>query len=644
MNSSILLYSIILPLIGGIICFLIPTRKVKEAISIGVSLIVFILALLIFSSGKIVFACPWLPYLGINFSLQSYKFSSFILLFVTFFSFLISLYSARFMAGKPRKREYYSYLLLTCAAAIGAVLAANLVVFLLFWGILGVLLYAFLSLGSSRLATKGFFIIGGADFALILGALFLYKLSGTLVMGEIQSLPVTSGLAVASFVLLMIGALAKAGAVPFHGWIPDAADEVPAPVMAYLPASLDKLLGIYFLTRICLDFFKLSPNTSLSILLMFIGSLTIMVAVMMALTRSNMKKVVAYLNISSAGYMMVGIATANPVGIAGGLLYLLGTTMWTSLLFFSAGSVENQTGTTEFSLLGGLARWMPLTFIACLIGGLSISGIPPFIGFFSKWMIYQGIIQLGIAGGGSLWIIWLLVAMFGSALTLASFVKLIHGVFLSSESDEVKKKLSKEKIKESPLSMLFPMVVLAGLCVVFGVFAYQVPLKLFIFSSVPHLSPPGLWIGWWQPGLATILIILGIIVGFIIYLIGKVRKGRVSEVYIGGEVASSEMRVSGVDFYDTLRDFIGLRGLYKAAEKGALDIYRGMLSFAKGIGYFLWAMDRLADLLWRGLSWVVLLVGKGCSLAHTGVLHTYLAWYLLGLAILLLVFLRGFGG
>ncbi|NQS89916.1 NADH-quinone oxidoreductase subunit L, partial [Patescibacteria group bacterium] len=549
-----------------------------------------------------------------------------------------------FMAGKPRKREYYSYLLLTCAAAVGAVLAANLVVFLLFWGILGVLLYAFLSLGSSRLATKGFFIIGAADFALILGALFLYKLSGTLVMGEIQSLPVTSGLAVASFVLLMIGAIAKAGAIPFHSWIPDAADEVPAPVMAYLPASLDKLLGIYFLTRICLDFFKLFPNTSLSILLMFIGSLTIMVAVMMALIQHDLKKLLSYHAISQVGYMVLGIGTGIPLGIAGGIFHMVNHAIYKSCLFLGGGSVEHNVKTTDINRLGGLAKFMPVTFITVLIAALSISGVPPFNGFFSKWMIYQGVVEGGKLSGSSLWIIWLLAAMFGSALTLASFVKLIHGTFLSSESDEVKKKLSKEKIKESPLSMLFPMVVLAGLCVVFGVFAYQVPLKLFIFPSVPHLSPPGLWIGWWQPGLTTILIILGIIVGFIIYLIGKVRKGRVSEVYIGGETVSSEMRVSGVDFYDTLRDFIGLRRLYEAAEKGALDIYRGMLSFAKGIGYFLWAMDRLADLFWRGLSRVVLLVGKGCSLAHTGVLHTYLAWYLLGLAILLLVFLRGFGG
>ena len=643
MNPSILLYPIILPLIGGIICFLIPTRKIKEAISIGISLIVFVLSILIFLQRNISFTHPWFAYLGIDFSLRSYSFSSFILIFVTLFSFLISLYSARFMAGKPRKREYYSYLLLTTACAVGAVLAANIIVFLLFWGILGVLLYAFLSLGSSKLATKGLFIIGAGDFALILGALFLYKLSGTLVMDKIQPLPITSGLAVSSFVLLMIGAIAKAGAIPFHGWIPDAADEVPTPVMAFLPASLDKLIGIYLLTRICINFFKLVPNSSLSYLLMFIGSLTIVVAVMMALVQSDMKRLIAYLNISAAGYMIVGLATGNPIGIAGGIFYLLSTSIWTSCLFLNAGSVEAAANATQFNNLGGLIRVMPITFITCLIAGLSISGIPPLNGFFSKWMIYQGIIEGGKAQGG-MWIIWLVAAMFGSSLTLASFMKLIHGTFLSKETDEVKEKLSKGEIKESHLSMLFPVVVLAGLCVVFGVFAYQVPLKLFIFPSVPKLTSPVSWIGWWQPGLATLLIILGIIVGFIIYLAGKVKLGRVSESYIGGEAVSPGMSISGVDFYDTVRNFVGLRRLYTVAEKGKLDIYNGMLSFAKGVGWFLWGLDRLVDGMWRGLSWLVLLAGEGISLAHTGILHTYLAWCLSGLVILLLVFSRVFGG
>jgi len=644
MNSSVLLYPVILPLIGGIICLLVPAKKVKEVVSIGTGFIVFVLAILIFSQGKILFTHPWLSFLGIDFSLQSYKFSSFILLFISLFSLLISIYSVKFMDGKVRTREYYGYFLLTASAAAGAALAANLFVFLLFWGVLGVLLYAFLSFGSSELSTKGLFVVGSGDFALILGALFFYKLSGSLSMINLQPLPVNSGLAVASFVLLITGALAKAGAIPFHTWIPDAADKVPTPVMAFLPASLDKLLGIYFLARVCLDFFKLIPNSSLSILLMFIGSLTIIVAVMMALVQHDVRKLLSYHTVSQVGYMVLGIGTGIPLGIAGGIFHMVNNAIYKSCLFLGGGSVEKKVGVCDVERLGGLARFMPFTFIAVLIAAFSISGVPPFNGFFSKWMVYQGVVEVGRFSGGGMWIIWLIAAMFGSALTLASFMKLVHGVFLGLESDEVKEKISQGKIQESSSLMVLPMIILAGLCVVFGVFAYQIPLKLFILPSVPTLSSPESWIGWWQPGLATILVIVGIIIGVIIYFAGKIKPARESEIYVGGEALSSEMRVSGADFYDTLRDFAGLRRLYRAAEKGALDIYKGMLSFARGVATFLLALDRLVDLIWKGLSWVVLIVGKGSSLAHTGILHTYLAWYLVGLVVLLLIFLTGVGG
>lgn len=638
MRSYLLLYPIFLPLAAGIIPLLIPRRGLKEGISMGAALATFVFALWIFLERELFFSREWLPCLGINFSLRSYHFSSFILFFISLFGLLVSLYSAGFMRKEERPGHFYAYLLWMMGASSGAVLANNLVLFLVFWGAVLLLLYALLSLGSYKVATKGLFIVGAADFSLILGIALLYRLTGTLEMSRIERIPLVGILPTFTFILMMIGAIAKAGTMPFHTWIPEAAEKVPLPVMAFLPASLDKLLGIYFLARICLDFFKLVPNSGLSIFLMFIGAFTIIATVMMALIQHNLKKLLSYHAVSQVGYMVLGIGTGIPLAMAGGIFHMLNHCVYKCCLFLGGGSVERRMRTTELAGLGGLARIMPLTFLTFFIAALSISGVPPFNGFFSKWMIYQGIIQLNSGEGirAGLWIIWLLAAMFGSALTLASFMKLIHGTFLSIESDEVKKKTSGKKVKKSHLSMLFPMVVLAGLCVVFGIFAYQVPLKLFILPSVRGISSPETWIGWWQPGFATLFIILGIIVGLIIYSAGKIKLARVSEVYVGGETVSPEMRVSGIDFYDTLEDFIGLRTLYKAAEKGALDIYQGMLAFVRGVAHFLRALDRLVDLFWRGLSWVVLLAGRGASLAHTGNLHTYTAWFLLGIVLLLL--------
>ena len=109
--------------------------------------------------------------------------------------------------------------------------------------------------------------------------------------------------------------------------------------------------------------------------------------------------------------------------------------------------------------------------------------------------------------------------------------------------------------------------------------------------------------------------------------------------YIGGESPREQMSISGVEFYDTIANFLGIRWLYRASQKGLTDIYAGMLNFARGIAAFLLAVDRVLDYTWRGLAYIVLLAGKGASLAHSGILHTYLGWCLLGLTILLLVFL-----
>jgi len=639
MNGNILLFSILLPIAAGTFCLFIKKRGVKEGIAIGVSSLIFILSILLFvvaRSSSFYWSSSWFPQINIDFSLRCDSFSSVMLIFISFFALLTSLYSINFMKEKPRISEYYAYFLCFLGTSWGAILAGNLVVFLLFWGILGVLLYCFLSLASYRLATKGIFTIGVADFALILGALFLFKLSGTLNMEGISGISLKGALPLSAFILLATGAIAKMGSLPFHTWIPNASEQAPLPVMVYIPASLDKLLGVYLLFRISSDFFNLTATSFASFFLMIIGAFTIVVAVMMALVSHNMKKIIAYFNISAAGYMMIGIATANPVGIAGGLFYLLSTTIWTSLLFFTAGSVENQTGTCELSSLGGLARWMPLTFTVCLVGGLAISGVPPFNGFFSKWMIYQGIIQLNTVGGiGGLWMIWLAAAVFGSVVTLAAFMRMFSSVFLSSSQTPSG---SKKSIKEIGITMSFPPICLAVMCAIFGIFAYQLPLKFFVIPFIPTIPLVESWIGWWQPGLTTVLIIVGFIIGAIIYFLSTVKVGREDISYIGGEEVREDMVFNRSEFSDTIANFIGFRRMYKAAEEGFMDIYRGMLVFSKGIAYFLFVLDRLSDYLWRGLSSVVLLCGKGASLAHNGILHTYLAWFLLGLVILILIF------
>ena len=560
-----------------------------------------------------------------NLTTQFFKFdnlSMFVGIFIGIFFLLIIIYSFGFMSQKKRLIYYYSYLILTFISSLGAVFSNNLILFMVFWGFLGLLLYLLIGFGqtehASYTAKKAFIIIGGTDALMLLGLAIIWQLTGSLQMDRIN-ITLNTKIAVLAYMCLAAGAFAKAGAIPFHTWVPDTAQDAPTPVVAFLPASLDKLLGIYFLARISLYMFKMSP--ALNTVLMMIGSFTIVAAVMMALIQHDLKKLLGYHAVSQVGYMVLGIGTGNPIGIAGGLFHMLNNAIYKSCLFLSGGAVEKEAGTTDLEKLGGFAKIMPISFITFLIASLAISGVPPLNGFVSKWMIYQGIIKT--AGNGShLWIIWLIAAMFGSALTLASFMKLIHAVFLGQPSNEQRlsnKVLTKKgaiinKRRENSPTIWIPPVLLAVLCVIFGVFAYRIPLKMFIF---PSLEGKVEFFGIWNASLATILIIVGIIVGVIIYFLGTITKTRETEAFIGGEILEEQpnMRVSGTEFYDTIKDITPLDTIYRLAERKVFDIYDIGTKMTFGFNKIL-------------------------SYLHNGILLTYLSWCLLGMIILFYILLR----
>ena len=541
--------------------------------------------------------------------------SIFIGIFVGIFSLLVILYSFGFMKGRKGLARYYSYILLTLIGSLGAVFSNNLILFIVFWGFLGLTLYLLIGLEDKKrtqaTAKKTLVIIGGSDALMLMGLALIWRLAGTLEMDKI-SIALNSKAAVWAYLCLAAGAFAKAGAMPLHTWIPDTAEDAPTPVTAYLPACLDKLLGIYFLVRISLDMFQL--NIAMNTFLMAIGSFTIVAAVMMALIQHDLKRLLGYHAVSQVGYMVLGIGTGNPIGIAGGLFHMLNNAIYKSCLFLGAGAVEKRTGTTNLDKLGGFARVMPITFVTFFIASLAISGIPPLNGFASKWMVYQGVIETA-KNGGHLWVIWLVAAFFGSALTLASFMKLVHAVFLGQPSKEVRDMDMAHKRQETGFTMWLPTVVLASLCVIFGVFAYWVPLKVFIFPSIGVSEPA--FSGIWSSGIAAALLIAGVVVGYIIYFIGSAIKTRTAEPFVGGEILEqqSDMRVSGTEFYNTIREMGILKTICDRAERKVFDIY-----------------DVGAKITFR--------IAKVFRYLHNGILPTYLAWCLLGMLILFYFLLR----
>ncbi len=539
--------------------------------------------------------------------------SIFVGIFIVFFSLLVILYSLGFMRGRKGLPGYYLYIILTMVASLGAVFSNNLIIFIVFWGFLGLLLYLLIGFGqrenTAYTAKKSFIIIGGTDAFMILGLAFIWHLTGSLDMDKI-SIPLDCRSALLAYICLAAGAFAKAGVMPVHTWVPDTAEDAPTSVVAFLPASLDKLLGIYFLVRITLDIFKM--NQVMNTVLMAVGSFTIVAAVMMALIQHDLKRLLGYHAVSQVGYMVLGIGTGNPIGIAGGIFHMLNNAIYKSCLFMSGGAVEKKAGTTDLEKLGGFARYMPITFAAFMIASLAISGVPPLNGFASKWMVYQAVIETG-KSGGYLWIVWLVAAMIGSALTLASFMKLAHSVFLGQPSNEGGR--TKDEKRETGPAMWVPTVILASLCVIFGVFAYSVPLRMFIF---PSLGIDPRFTGWWSPGLATGLIVLAVFIGFMIYLIGSALKTRTTDIFVGGETLEKypEMRVSGTEFYNTIRDLKVLKPIYVLAERKWFDIYEVGVRITLGFN--------------RVLKYI-----------HNGILLTYLSWCLLGMIVLFYVLVGG---
>jgi formate hydrogenlyase subunit 3/multisubunit Na+/H+ antiporter MnhD subunit len=484
---------------------------------------------------------------------------------------------------------------------------------LIFWEIVTASLYLLITTGgrnSNFAATKTFAMIGASDAALLLGIGMVWVLSGTFVISDIN-LATTSAVPIIAFLLLMTAAITKAGAMPLHTWLPTSGEYAPASVMALLPAAIDKLLGIYLLVIVVREIFILG-SAALTFILAIIGTATIIIAAMMAIVQHNLKKLLAYSAISQVGYMVLGIATGTTLGLAAAVFHMLNNAIYKCCLFLCGGAVEQATGTAELDELGGLGKKMPVTFAACLIAALSVSGIPPFNGFVSKWMVYQSVIQMGTTQtsmAAKLWPIWLIVAIFGSALTLAYSVKIIHSVFLSRLPSEL------GDVKEVSLPMKVPMVILALLCVFFGVF-YHIPLKMFIYPAL-NIEAGTVIFGTWDSTLATALIVIGIIIGWLILAAGWLsKKVRTVPTWYCGEVQDNErMIIPGSHFYKTVSSMGGLKQLYTSQEKGHFDTYN--------------QSGRLGLCLTEFLRWL-----------HAGVLPMYLTWVTLGLLVILFIVCR----
>lgn len=404
-------------------------------------------------------------------------------------AFAACVYSLDYVTHDAHQVQYYTLLLMTSGGVLGMVLTGDIfnmyiMVEILTIGAVGLTAYRSKSEGALEAAFK-YLVVGSIGSAFILTAIvMLYAEAHTLNLAQLSALlpgMLGSGRMKIAFALLLAGFSTKAFIVPFHPLAADAHGAAPASVSLLISGVLTKS-GLYAIIRLCYFLFQVMDNGTMQFLLVFLGCVSMLVCVTMALAQHDFKRLLAFHSISQIGYVLTAIGLATALGLSAGLYHAMNHTIFKGLLFLAAGAVMHQTGTGDLDRLGGLAKKMPHTTVMFLIGAFSISGLPPFNGFASKWMIYQAIYQKAVESGNFLFVFALIAALVTSVLTLASFVKVSQSVFFGQLSVEF------ENTEEAPIGMRIAMGLLAALCVITGLFPNLVTAFLTEPAATAALS------------------------------------------------------------------------------------------------------------------------------------------------------------
>ena len=455
-----LMVAALLPLLGKL-----SKRFLPDLLANAVFLFLFVLALTsgrqMISQGPVLKQLNWLgEALSIQVAVDG--FSLFMLMTIALLTLCVGLFSINYMEHYGAKANYYALLLMMMAGMNGLVLVTDLFGVYLFLEVAAVASYALVAYGLEQdeleAAFKYLMLSVIASAAILVAITVIFAMTGSLGFAAVaEGLRNLDAKFVVGFcsALFIMGFGLKAALVPFHAWLPDAHPSAPAPISAILSGLLIKVSGVYALTRIFFNVFGMTP--ALSQILMYLGAVSIVVAALLALGQKDMKRMLAYSSISQVGYVVLGIGIGTPLGIAGGLFHLLNHALAKGLLFLNSGSVQQATGTRDLDEMGGLAKRMPVTAGTNLIGALSISGVPPLGGFWSKLLIIMALVQ------AKEWTLTV-VAVLASVLTLWYYLMIQRKAFFGKLDEKWK------AVKEAPFWMSAATVLLALLVIGVGIF------------------------------------------------------------------------------------------------------------------------------------------------------------------------------
>jgi len=405
--------------------------------------------------------------IGIGYEIDQLNLFFALLVVLTFL--LSGIYSIRYMEKDRHLGHYYTLYLMLSGGVLGLVLTGdmfNMFVMVEIMTFAAVALTAFRNNGRGALeAAFKYLVIGSIGSSMTLtGIALLYMQCHTLSMAQISAM-LAKGLSptgIMALALIFIGFGVKSFIVPFHAPAADAYAAAPTSISMIFSGMVNKA-GVYGMIRIVYTVFQAMDLEPMSLLLVFLGTITMFIGVTMALAQHDFKRLLAFHSISQIGYVITAVGLGTALGITGGLFHAMNHTLFKGLLFLCAGAVLYRTGTTDLDKLGGLSKKMPKTAICFLVGAFSISGLPPFNGFASKWMVYQATYSKAVETGNFAYALVTVIAVVVSVMTLASFIKVTQAVFFGQLPE------SCENVTEVPLSMRIPMWIMSALCIFGGV-------------------------------------------------------------------------------------------------------------------------------------------------------------------------------
>ena len=452
--------------------------KVKRSLAVIATLISFICVLLLINPILVknelivIWMGNWLPIKGNAYGIciEIDALGLFLGLIITGASFLSSIYSLKYMSKDNGLEKYYVLFLLLTSSMIGFVFTGdlfNMYVMLEIMTFAAISLTAFRNYKDKAVEAAFKYIVTGSlgSSLILLGTCLIYSETKTLNLAEIalklnleQKM---NPILICAFSLMMVGYAVKSFMVPCHTWPTEAHMAAPSSISMILSGVMSKT-GIYAIIRLIFMIFGLATNKTVGYLILVWGLITMVIGVSMALLQHDFKRLLAFHSVSQIGYIITAFGIAiienGEVGVmalTGGIYHMINHAVFKGLLFLVAGAVLYVTGTTDLDSVSGLGKKIPFTMAMFLFGAAAISGIPPFNGFASKWIIYEAGFngRLGIAS---------IIAVVVSALTLASFIKVGHSIFFGVPKNKCK------NIQYVPISMEIPMLILSLLTLVLG--------------------------------------------------------------------------------------------------------------------------------------------------------------------------------